>query len=309
MQEGARAEQPVRVGCLRTQQQRRAVDRPGREHVVLRLHARARAARTQPGGIEPVDLEGLDAVADDREARGARAREQHRTGLERGREGGHQHRLLGVGRAAHAAVADVEAAAHVAPDPRHGDAQPGGAAAQQAVVLVGRHAPRADRQAPLRLLEPRQERLGGEVGQAVVRAPPCQGGLRRAEARGPVHRRRAADAAALHDVDGLVLGLARGRFLVELRVGVGFAHLEVARALERPFLDHHHAQAGARQDLGGDPTPGAAADDRDVAFDARRVARGTRVEDLPAARQARRDRIREAAHFGRGKRRAIGDDT
>jgi hypothetical protein len=49
-----------------------------------------------------------------------------------------------------------------------------------------------------------------------VLRPEAQGGRRRAEGAGPVHRGGAAHAAPLQDGDCLVLGLAAGAFLVEL---------------------------------------------------------------------------------------------
>src|SRR5690606_23888746 len=132
---------------------------------------------------------------------------------------------------------------------------------------------------------------GRVVVEAVVLAPPGQRRRRRAEARCPVDRRRPADATTLEDVDRLVLGLARGRLLVQLRIRIGLAHPEVARALERAFLDHQYAQAGAREDLGGNAAPRAGAHDRHVAVDLLGQGRGGGVQYLPAACEAFCDRI------------------
>ena len=66
---------------------------------------------------------------------------------------------------------------------------------------------------------------------------------RRAERARPVDGGRAADAAALQDVDRLVRRLARCTFLVERRVGLALELLEVAARLQRPFFHDHHRQA------------------------------------------------------------------
>ena len=127
-----------------------------------------------------------------------------------------------------------------------------------------------------------------------------EGRLRGAEAGGPVDGGRAADAAALQDVDRLVAGLARRRFLVQGRVGLGFAHLEVARGFQRAFLDQHHRKAGQRQDFGGDAAAGAAADDGDVGLDAAVGRERGGIGDFPAGRDPCLYRIGDCCCVRRG---------
>ena len=57
----------------------------------------------------------------------------------------------------------------------------------------------------------------------------------RPKARRPVHRRAAADAASLQYVDRLVVALARGGFLVELRIGLALRACE-SRTKSRAVL-------------------------------------------------------------------------
>ena len=141
----------VRIGHAAAQQQRRRADRAGRGDERARAHddARATSARV-PRGVHRRAFErrrrGRRAMT---KRMRARARDQRRAAIERARDRRDQHRLLGVGRAAHAAVAEVPAALDVAPDRRRGDAELRGAARERRVVRVGRDVPRRDRRAAL----------------------------------------------------------------------------------------------------------------------------------------------------------------
>ncbi len=210
------------------------------------------------------------------------ARDERCAAVERVGNGGDEHRALGVDGTSHAAIAEVPAVLHVAPDRMRGDADAAGAARQRLVVGVWRHRPRADRQPRLHLGEIGREVGRRESGDAVSRRPPCQRWLGRAERARPVDGRAAADAAALQDVDRLVLGPPARRFLVELRVGIGLAHPEVARRLERALLEQHDGKPRRREDRGRGAAAGAGSDDGDVAGQFAVIGEARRVDDAPA---------------------------
>jgi hypothetical protein len=136
-----------------------------------------------------------------------------------------------------------------------------GAGDEYLVVLVGRRIPGTYPELVLHHRKPRTHRLDAQLPQAELALPEVEHFRRRAEAARPVHRRRAADAAPLQDVHRLVSRLPRRRFLVQLGVGIGLAHPEVARRAQRPFLDQHDAQARVAEDVGSDAATGASADD------------------------------------------------
>ena len=239
---------------------------PAAMNVLARTRDAARG-RIGAAGVQADAGERGDAVSLLFEGPCARARQQRRTTIQRRRNRRHQHRLLGVGRTAHAAVADVPAAFYVAPDRAGREAQRLGAAAQGIVVFVGFDRPRGDVEPRFHALEPRCEIGRSKAGDAEFTRPVVECCGRRAEARRPVHGRAAADAASLQDVDRLVASLAAGGFLVQLRIGLGFAHAKVRRGHQRPFLDQHHPQSGVAQDLRGGAAAGAGADDRDVGLE------------------------------------------
>ena len=89
-------------------------------------------------------------------------RHQRRTAIQHRGNGRHEHRLLGVGRTAHAAVADVPAAFHVAPDRAGRDAQRLRAAAKHVVVRVGLDRPGGNVEPRFHAFEPRCEIGRGE---------------------------------------------------------------------------------------------------------------------------------------------------
>ncbi len=89
----------------------------------------------------------------------------------------------------------------------------------------------------------------------------------RAKASRPVDECGTADGAALEDSDGLVFRLAGGGFLVKLAVGLAFVELEIARGIERAFLDDDDLDTGFGEDACRRAATGAAADDGDVGFE------------------------------------------
>jgi hypothetical protein len=96
------------------QQQRRRVDRAAAEDVVLRLDPDPDTRRLERGLVERQRVEAADLIAGELQLLHAQVVHQLRALLERLRNRRHQHRLLGVDRAAETAVTAVHAAAHVA---------------------------------------------------------------------------------------------------------------------------------------------------------------------------------------------------
>ena len=204
------------------------------------------------------------------------------------RNRGDEHRLLGVGRAAHPAVTEIRAAFDVAADRRGRDADLARAPRQRFVVGIGCDVPGRDRQARFHLREPWRHRFHGEIGQPELALPVRERHRRRAERTGPVHRGAAADATSLQDVDRLVLGLARRRLLIQLRIRFGFEHVEIARRLERSFFQQHDAQAGIGKNLRRGAATRAGSHDRHVRFE-RDVAReGATRRSRPSRMRVRR---------------------
>ena len=212
--------------------------------------------------------------------------------------GGHQHRLLGIRRAAQAAGAEVPAALDVALDGGGRDAQLGGAPAQQVVVLVRRGEPGPDREAALRLLEVGCELVVAEIGQREMPPPVLQRGGGGAERARPVDRGGPAHAAALQDVDGLVARLARGALLVERGIGLGLQLVEIAAAAQRTFLDDHDFQAGLGEQFRRDAAARAGADDGDVADQPFRHGAVGATGDFPAAAQSVGNGVGQPGHVG-----------
>src|SRR5258706_10729637 len=110
--------------------------------------------RLRSVAFDAARLAGDDAIAARLERDDAGAMDEGGALRKRTGQGRHQHRLLGVGRTPHAAVAEVPATLDVAPDRRRRDAELFAAAAKGLVVLVGRDRPWSDRQALLHALEP-----------------------------------------------------------------------------------------------------------------------------------------------------------
>jgi hypothetical protein len=236
-------------------------------------------------------LEGSHALAAQVETKRPRARDERRAARERRGNRRHQHRLLRVGRAAEAAVAEVPAAADVAPDRAVREAEALGAERERRVVGVGRLRPRDHSDARFGVLEPRREVGGPESIDAPFSVPVVERRRRRAKRARPVDRRAAADAASLQDADRVVRGAPRSFVLVEIAVGLVLMHVEIGRGPERAFLDHHHREPRLREDFRRGAAARARADDRDVGFE-RRVARcPRRVDHLPAGGETGADRV------------------
>ncbi|MCY1410915.1 hypothetical protein D9M71_262940 [compost metagenome] len=227
MQEGALAGAPVRIRRLRAQQDRRSVDAAAGEHVVARADGDLAPVRRHAAFVHAQAFEAGNLVAVDQQAVGTRQVEQLAALLQGRGNGGDQHRLLGVGRAAHPAVADVPAAAHVARDHFPVIAELLAAVPDHFVVGVRRYRPGCDAQALLHLLEPGRQFGAAVALDAMFLRPVLQGRLRSAEAGGPVDQRGAAHRAALEDGDGGVLAHPSDAFLVQAGIGLGFLQLEV----------------------------------------------------------------------------------
>ncbi len=299
MEEGALAQQAVGIGRPRAHQQRRRIDGAARQDEVFgaqrHLAARGRQARL----VQRHAIELFDPPALEHEALRAQAREQHGAALEGRRQGRHQHRLLGVGGTAHAAVTEIPATVHVAVDGGRGHAQLGRALAQQVVVGVGGRAPLVDAEPLFHHAKPGRQRLRRIAFQAEVLAPVIERAGRGAKAGGPVDDGGAAHGAPLQDVDALVARLARARFLVQGGIGVRLAHLEVPGRLERALFHDQHLEPGQREDLGRHAAAGAAADDDHIRFQRTVALDAGAVGDVPAGGQAGLDGIGNGARGGR----------
>ena len=295
MQKGPASQPAMRIGRARAQQYRRRVDGAAGQNIMLRYYFRSylcrRSLRKCPIWLDSSADQRADPAVGQFKALGAGFGQQLRAQVECRRDGGDQHRLLGIGRAAQPARAQIPAALDIARDGLGVNAELARATAQQGIVFIGRHLPRRDVQPLLGLREIWRQGGFGVAGQAEAVLPELQRRSRRSKGTRPVHRRRAADAAALQNVDGLVLGLARRAFLVERRIGFGFQLVEVAAALERAFLDHHDLKPGFGQQFGGDARASAAANDGDIADDFFRYGPECAAQDFPAALQAVPDRV------------------
>ena len=292
VQEGTLAGAAVWIGSVGAHQQRRAVDAAGGQHVVARLDQNLAAVGGHAALVQPQAFDAGDLAAADLQLVGTRQIEQLAALVEGGRNGGDQHRLLGVGRTAHAAVAQVPAAAHIARDDFPVIAELVAAAADHIIVGIRRDGPGRDAQTLLHLLEPGRH-LGGAVAlHAIGLGPVLQGAFRCAEAGGPVDQGGAAHGTALHDGDGAVLAHPSHAFLIQRAVGLGFLHLEVGTGLERAFLDQQDLEAGRAEDLRGGAATGAGADDGDIGFQGQVLVQARAVVSLPATGQAFFEQIR-----------------
>ena len=172
--------------------------------------------------------------------------------------------MLGVGRAAHAAVTDVPAASYVTADHAGRDAKHGRAAAEHLIVGIGCDRPWGDAEPCLHLLEPGTKIGGSESLDAEFVPPVIERRVWSAKAGRPIDRGSPADTASLKDVDRFVLGLSARRFLVELRIGLGFEHVKVRGSRQRTFLDKHDLESGTAQYFRGGAAARAGTYDGDV---------------------------------------------
>ncbi len=145
VQEGVPSEDAARIRRGAAQQDGGAADRARGEHEVARAHAHAALRRRHAVACDAMRIEVGHAAALEDELRDPGAVDQRRAAVERRRDRGDEHRLLGVHRAPEAAITEVQAALHVAANRAAGDAELLAAAAKQVVVRVGRDGPRRDR--------------------------------------------------------------------------------------------------------------------------------------------------------------------
>ena len=291
VQEGAFADALVRVGCLRAQQQCRRVDAAAGENVVPGDDADAAPVRLHAAFVHAQTVQTDDPLAVHQQAFGAGEIEQFATLVQQRRNAGDQHRLLGVGWAAHAAVAEVPAATHVARDHCPVLTEAFTAALQYRVVGIRRHGPGRDAEALLHAFEPELQCLDRKSADAVLAGPVLQRLRWCAKARGPVHQRGAADRTTLQDGDGAILAGAADGFLIERAVGAGFLHVEVAAGTQRAFFDEQHLVARGAQHFRTGGATCAAADDGNVGFQGQIAFQSRAVVCGPAAGEARSKQI------------------
>ena len=121
---------------------------------MARTHPNLVPGRRNAARIHGEALQCGDARLVHDQTLGASEVEQLAASIQCGRDARHQHRLLGIGRAAHAAVAQVPAAAHVARAHCPVIVEPFAAALEHLVVGVRRDCPGRDAQALLHAFEP-----------------------------------------------------------------------------------------------------------------------------------------------------------
>ncbi|MNY35031.1 hypothetical protein D3C86_1694130 [compost metagenome] len=154
MQERPLAQALVRIGRIGAQQQCGTVDAAAGQHVMPGLDRDSPARGGDATRVHRHALQASDLAVLDREFFGAGEVEQFATFFQGGGNGRHQHRLLGVGRAAHAAIAEVPATAHIARDDMPGVAKLFAALADHVVVGIRRNHPRRYAQALFHFFEP-----------------------------------------------------------------------------------------------------------------------------------------------------------
>ena len=254
---------------------------------MLRLYRYLHAGRADAGRVHRLCLQPRDVSVLRVDA--AHAQVVHERGLrgQRSGDGADQQRLLGVDRAAVAAVAAVPAAAHVARNHMPFPAELLASRLEHGVVGVGRRGPGSDPEAFTAFIEPGFGLLDAPALHAVCLGPVLQRLGRGAKAGGPVDGRGAADRTALQDSDRTIFRGTPGRLLIERRVGTRLVHvLEVLRGLQGAFLDQKHFQTCGAEDLRRRAAARAAADDGDIAFECLWRRERGRVAHVPATRDA-----------------------
>ena len=275
----------MRVRCLRAQQQCRRIDRAASHDVVARLDADHGTGWRAPIFTECVTGQCLNLVRSMLNLAHAQAVQQRRTVGQRRRNRRHQHRLLGIGRAAIAAIAGIQAALDVARDDVRLPSQRLAATLQDAVVLVRCQAARGNGEALLHPGKPGRHLFFAVAHHAMLRGPVGEGLIRGAKTRSPVHRGGAANTATLQDRNGAVRCGASGTFLVEVAVSARFVHvLEMVRGLERTFLDHDDLESGQTQNFSRHTAAGTGTDDGDVRLKREGLLQGRCINDLPTRR-------------------------
>ena len=231
-------------------------------------------------------LQVVDAVLVHDQFFGAQAVVHAGVVVEGAGDGGQQGALLGVGGAAHAAVAGVPAAFNVSGNHLPGVAEFFAALAQDVVVQVGVGLPGRHGVALFPALEPGSHGVWCQAVEAEMPAPVDEGFVRGAEAAGPVDGGGAAYTAALQYGDGTVGGGPAHAFLVEVGVGRQLVHLEVFLVIQPAFFHQDNGQALPGQDFRGGAATGTGADDDHIGFCCLVAGEGAGVGNLPAGGQA-----------------------
>ena len=285
MQEGALAHPALGVRCVGTHQQGRGLDTAAGRNHGFRLDGNGGA-----GGhlvvVERTHFHPGDGIAIDKQAVGLSAVDQGGAIIHGGRQGGHQHGLLGVGGTTHTAIADVPAAFHIARDHRPFPAQRVAAFFQHVVVGVGGHDPLADLEPFLHLLEPGVEIIAQQVFHSEGVLPVLQGFVGGAEGAGPVDHGGAAHGAALQNGHAGILGGAHGAFLIQVPVGLAFVQGEVVRTHQLAGFDENHLEAALGENFRADAAAGTGADDYHIRFQGAVSGNGTPVDYIPAVLDA-----------------------
>src|SRR5450631_2523175 len=144
MQERALAHDAMRVGSFAADQQGRRSNGAGRYDEGRRAHGDLARGRIGASRIQTETMKRRRATVDVLDGPGASARDEARASRQRGWNGRYQHRLLGIRRAAHAAIAEIPAAPDVAAYLSAGNAEHARATAQRLIVFVGGSEPRRD---------------------------------------------------------------------------------------------------------------------------------------------------------------------
>ncbi len=237
VQESALPDEGVRIGGVRAQQDRRRVDRAAGQDGTRCAHRNLLPGCPSDVGGEGLRFDPSHDVALAQHVHDARAVHECRVVIEGFRNRRDEHGLLGVDRATKPAVAEVQAAPHVAVNRVPRVAELLRRSLQHGVVAIGRLRPFVDVETLLHVLEVRRHLFDGAAADAHLLGPKLQRLGRGAEARRPVDRRGASDRAALQDDHAPVFGAATGTFLIEVAVGRALLHVELARGFEGPRFE------------------------------------------------------------------------
>ena len=228
----------------------------------------------------------VDLVLVHDQAVGAQAVEQAGVVVECTGDGGHEGALLGVGRAADAAITQVPATFDVARNDLPAVAQFLTALAQDAIVDVGVYLPGRHGMPFFPAVEPGRHGLRAEVFQSKLVGPIVQGRLWCTETAGPVHRGGTANTAALKNGDRSVPGNPAHAFLIEVGIGGLLVHLEVFLVIQPAFFNEDDGQSAASENLCSGPTTGAGSDNNNVGFRGQAFRQSSTIGDFPARFQA-----------------------
>ena len=287
VQEGALAHAAVRVWRFRAQQQRGVVDGATGQHEMLGTHGDRHPIRFDALRVHCHRAQLAHLIARELQFAHAEVMHQGGLGLERLGDGADQHRLLGIHRAAVAAIAGVPAAAHIARNHMVFPAQLLAGALQHGVVGIRRCGPGRDAKALGTVIEPALRLLFAPALHPMHRGPVPERLRRRAKTRCPVDGRRAAHRTTLQDGNRAIGGGPCGGLLIEVGIGPCFVHvLEVGRGLQRPLLDQQHLQARRAQNLCGGAAASTGADDHHIGFERLRRGEGGGVANIPAGGDA-----------------------